>query len=106
MEIALSRLESQPGAEEAVFLLVRSMATRDRKYHLRLGAFFDPQDTRPKGAVTPNVMFAYDEYEAAGPTAEARQSRDRLVAWLERLAPGGDAGGVEGIDDLKRHLGR
>jgi hypothetical protein len=97
----LARLEATPKAEEATFLLVRAMSRRDPQYHLRLGAFFDPLDARPKGAMEPNAMFAYDEYSMASSLPESKDRIRALTMWLGTPA----SEGVAGVGDLKAKLG-
>jgi hypothetical protein len=95
LEENLALLEQKPGSEEDVFLLVRVLSKRDPKYHLRLGAFFDPTDKRPKGSVAPNVKYAYDEYKASG-QPEAQASIDRLAEWARSSV----AAGADGLDEF------
>jgi hypothetical protein len=102
MEALLARLEISQGAEEASFTLVRAMSRRDSKYHVRLGAFFDPLDTRPKGQLSPNAQYAYDEYALAGDLPEAKDRLKALTAWLATPA----ADGVDGVAVLRRQLGK
>ena len=80
--------------------MARALSRRDAKYHLRLGAFFDPLDSRPKGDMPPNALHAYDEYSQAG-GADARQKMNDLAAWLARP----ESSGVEGAAELKAKLG-
>jgi hypothetical protein len=102
MEALLKRLEATPASEEATFLLVRSLARREPSYHLRLGAFFDPLDTRPKGQMEPNVQFAYEEYSLASDLPEAKERIKALTAYLDTP----EAQGVAGLSSLKAQLGK
>ncbi|MDR1111088.1 MAG: hypothetical protein LBP92_10445 [Deltaproteobacteria bacterium] len=102
LEAALSLLETAPGSEEQVFLVARVLAKRDPRYHYRLGLFFDPADDGPKGGVTPNVMYAYDEYKSAGDLPEAVANLRRLSGWVK--ANGATAKGVDGIEEFERVL--
>jgi hypothetical protein len=96
LEAALDALENSPGSEDDVFLLVRVLSKREPKYKLRLGAFFDPTDTREKGSVTPNVKYAYDEYLDSG-LPESKAQIDRLVEWSKKP----EANGAEGLAEFK-----
>ncbi|MDR1545163.1 MAG: hypothetical protein LBU12_00300 [Deltaproteobacteria bacterium] len=100
-EELLARLENTPGAEDALFLLVRRMSKDESKWHLRLGAFFDPLDPRPSGSAVKNVKYAYDEYVAAGVTTESRARIEALVQWLNTPA----ASRAPGARALKQELG-
>ncbi|MDR1050286.1 MAG: hypothetical protein LBP95_04240 [Deltaproteobacteria bacterium] len=102
MEEVLGRIDGVEGGEEAVFLLVRAMAREDPRRHVRLGAFFDPLDERPKGGVAPNVMYAYEEYVQAGDVDEAGRRKDALADWTR--GPGRTALGVEGVAELTEVL--
>jgi hypothetical protein len=101
LEALLVRLEATPGSEEAVFALVRAMSARDPKYHLRLGAFFDPLDTRPKGEVKLNLLYAYEEYSEAKNQPEAQEKIKTLVDYLNNP----EAKKIVGYDELKAELG-
>jgi hypothetical protein len=102
MEALLARLEATPAAEEATCLWARSLARRDPTYHVRLGAFFDPLDSRPKGEMAPNVQYAYEEYSQAGDLPEAKERLQALTAWLDKP----EAQGVAGAAALKTQLGK
>jgi hypothetical protein len=102
MEALLARLERTDGAEEAIFLLVRAMSRIEPRFHVRLGAFFDPNDNRPKGEARVNAMYAYDEYSEAGDLPEAKAKIQALSDWLGTPA----AEGVDGADELRAKLGQ
>jgi hypothetical protein len=93
----MNALENKPGREDELFLIVRVLSKRDTQYHLRLGAFFDPTDQRPKGAVTPNIKYAYDEYIAAGSVPEAQENINRLISWSKTS----EAEGIEGLEEFR-----
>ncbi|MDR2300887.1 MAG: hypothetical protein LBF38_02445 [Deltaproteobacteria bacterium] len=95
LEEVLAALESNPGSEDDVFMVVRYLSRRDKKYKVRLGAFFDPTDSRKKGTVIPNVKYAYDEYAGSGQT-EGRERIDKLVEWSKTDA----AKGAEGLNEF------
>jgi hypothetical protein len=104
LSAALDRLDGQPGAEDAVFLLARRLAPTSPPRRLRYAAFYDPLDTRPKGTVKPNAKFAFDEYaEAKKAGEEAAASRqEALLEWAKANAKSGDEGALALMELAKK----
>lgn len=88
LEKALAEYDGQPGAEDAVFLLLLELAPVKASYRTRLAAFFDPSDSRPSGTIVKDPLSAYDEYERARQAGdpEAEAALKRLKAWAEERA--------------------
>ena len=93
LEAALTRLDQVPGAEDAVFLLAKALATRSPEHRVRYAAFMDPTDTRPAGSIKKDPLAAYEEYESAKSAGapEAAAALDRLLKWAEENAGQPDA---------------
>ena len=91
---AVARLDGVPGAEDAVFLLLRKLAPTSPALRTRFAAFYDPLDKRPAGSVQKNAKYAYDEYEearkAGAEDVVARQ--EALLDWAEANENSGDEG--------------
>ena len=88
LEAALTRLDQRPGAEDAVFLLAKTLAPRSPEHRVRYAAFMDPTDTRPTGSIKKNPLAAYEEYKSARAAGvpEATAALDRLRQWAEENA--------------------
>ncbi|MDR0549757.1 MAG: hypothetical protein LBI10_10175 [Deltaproteobacteria bacterium] len=91
---AVARLDGVPGAEDAVFLLLRKLAPTSPALRTRFAAFYDPLDKRPAGSVQKNAKYAYDEYEearkAGAEDVVARQ--EALLDWAEANETSDDEG--------------
>ncbi|MDR1086409.1 MAG: hypothetical protein LBP22_16515 [Deltaproteobacteria bacterium] len=88
---AVDKLDGTPGAEDAVFLLLRKLARSSPKYRMRFAEFYDPMDKRPTGSIQKNAKFAYDEYDAAR-KAGAEQAESRQEALLDWALSNEDTG--------------
>jgi cell division protein FtsN len=99
---AVKRLDGQPGAEDAVFIILRKLAPSSPEYRMRFAAFYDPLDTRPAGSVPKNAKHAYDEYEEAKKAGvkSAADRQDALLEWAEAREGSAD----EGVRELLRVL--
>jgi hypothetical protein len=103
---AVARLDGQPGAEDAVFLLLRKLAPTSPGHRLRFAAFYDPLDKRPSGTVAKNAKFAFDEYEEARKAGdkEAAARQMALLDWAEANEKSGDAGAKALLEMLDNGL--
>jgi hypothetical protein len=101
---AVDRLDGQPGAEDAVFLLLRKLAPTSPRHRLRFAAFYDPLDGRPSGSVAKNAKYAFDEYEAARKAGErgAVAKQEALLDWAEAHEDSGDEGALALIEMLEK----
>ncbi|MDR2142050.1 MAG: hypothetical protein LBR11_09730 [Deltaproteobacteria bacterium] len=103
---AVDRFDGIPGAEDAVFLLLRRLAPTSADRQARFAAFFDPLDQRPSGSVQKNAKDAYDEYElakkAGDQTATARQ--EALVNWAKAPENKDNAGARDLLKMLNKGL--
>ncbi|MDR1577324.1 MAG: hypothetical protein LBT86_03700 [Deltaproteobacteria bacterium] len=103
---AVAKLDGQPGAEDAVFLLLRKLAPTSPESQMRFAAFFDPLDSRPTGSVVKNAKYAYDEYEVAKKAGhnQAAERQKALIKWADANAASGDEGAralLEWANNLK-----
>lgn len=96
--VDLARGMTDADAADAAFLLVEDAAQKGQaEAMLRLGAFYDPASTAPRGSIAPDAEQAYTWYAKAltAGRQEAQSALHTLRAWVDAAAAKGDSAAAD-----------